>query len=161
MKQLIILLIVSGVIKLKNYEDNEDKSWPVHSDCQSVRIRSKMFETEKKYDYVTVAEIQYSGKKRVDMIINSNHFVVAFRSDDSTTDTGFVFNWNCLNWGEWTSVGSGSCKKERWPQPEYNGADKDQYIQYENMEETCSKFIYFIKDLFLNDMDVIQNLLNW
>ena len=115
-----------------------------------------MFETEKKYDYVTVAGIQYSGKKRIDIIINATQFIVEFHSDKSTNDKGFELNWNCLKWKEWSSVGSGSCKKVRRPQPEYLGADKEKYIQYENMNKTCSKLVSLHS--FSHDMIVIQQL---
>ena len=100
-----------------------------------------MLKTEKKYDYVTIEDIHYSNRQQIDIIL-SNYFTVAFHSDESKTDKGFLLKWNCLNWGQWTSVGNGTCKKLRKLQPEYNGADAIKYTEYEDINETCSKFIY-------------------
>ena len=77
-----------------DYENNEDKIWPVYSDCESVRMISTKFETEYDWDYVTIDDSEYTGTGRLDIILPTN-FTVEFYSDDSGTDEGFTLHWNC------------------------------------------------------------------
>ena len=139
---MLTLNSVFGEIKLHYYENNEDRKWPVYSDCKLVRIRSTLFQTEKEYDYLTIGKTVYSGKTKIDRILSTN-FTVGFSSDNKRTDKGFVLNWECLSWGEWTHVDGGSCKEEMRPQLEYKGLDQKTYIKYRDINETCGEFINF------------------
>ena len=142
-----MLFIVSGIIELHQYKNNVEISWLVHSDCEFVRITSSMMNTQKKYDYVTIGEKQYSGTTKIDMILTT-FFSVGFKSNKQHTlrkhilQKGFVLNWNCLQWGEWTSVGVGTCKETIRPFPEYNGTDAKEFTKYRDVNEDCSKFIF-------------------
>ena len=107
-----------------------------------VRIRSKLFQTEKEYDYLTIGNTVYSGKTKIDRILSTN-FIVGFSSDNKRTDQGFVLNWECLSWGEWTHVDGESCEEEMRPQLEYKGIDEKVYIKYRDINETCGEFINF------------------
>lgn len=121
-----------------NYEINENQTWPISSDCESVRIRSTWFKTEKR-DYVTIGESKYSGTRNIDIIVAS-YFTVRFYSNNKGTDKGFILNWKCLKWGTWTDVGGGTCKEEIKPQPRYSGMDAEKHIKYRDINGTCSKF---------------------
>ena len=101
-----------------------------------------MFQTEEIYDYVTLKETQYSGSKKID-VIHSSVFTVTFHSDKKKTDKGFVLDWSCLKLGEWTPVGSGTCKEMRKPKPKYKGKDANKYVEFRDINGTCSEFIYF------------------
>ena len=136
-----MLFIVSGVIELHQYKNNVEISWLVHSDCEFVRILSSMMNTQEKYDYVTIGENEYSGTTSIDMILPTV-FTVGFKSNKQHTTKGFVLNWNCLEWGNWSSVGVGTCKETIRPFPEYNGTDAKEFTKYRDVNEDCSKFIF-------------------
>ena len=123
-----------------DYGNYEDRSWPVYSDCKFVRIRSKKFETEKEYDFVTIGNIHYSGKDQID-IIHSSNFTVNFHSDKDNTEKGFVLKWNCLTqWEEWMDAADGTCREAMRLQPEYNGPDIKYRTKYRKTNKTCGKF---------------------
>ena len=101
-----------------------------------------MFKTEKKYDFVTIGNIKYSGKDQID-IVHSSNFTVAFQSDEKFTEKGFKLNWNCLTqWEEWESAADGTCREEMKLQPEYNGVDSNYQTRYRKNNITCRKFNY-------------------
>jgi len=133
--------LVFGAIKLRDYKNNENRTWPVDSDCESVRIRSTMMKTENKKDYVKVGETQYSGTVRIDAILSSN-FTVTFISNKLRTDKGFNLNWNCLKWTEWTPIGRGTCLERTKPQPEYHGKDVKKHTKYRDLNGTCGKLFF-------------------
>ena len=143
----LIVSIVCGDIGLRNYGNNENKIWPVYSDCEFVRIRSTMVATQKDSDIIMIEDDPYSGTAQIDAILSSN-FTVAFKSDKKHSDKGFDLNWSCLKWGEWTPVGSGTCKKVKRPHPDYHGTDANMYTKYGNINQTCSKFLISITSCF-------------
>ena len=128
---------MSGTIELLKYENFEDRTWPVYSNCKFVRIRSIMFETENKYDNVTIGNSLYNGKKQID-IIQSSNFTVAFRSDERYTDKGFILTWNCLTqWEEWEATKDGTCREFQRLKPDYKGSDVKHQTKYRKTNETC------------------------
>ena len=85
-----------------NYENNQDKTWDVYSGCEDgIVIRTEIFQTEDRYDYVTITDgngetTQYSGLLLpFDIVILTNHFYIYFYSDESVTQYGFQFIWQC------------------------------------------------------------------
>lgn len=78
-----------------NYENNEDKIWPVFSNCDSVQIKSAMFKTEEDGNFVTIGDIEYSGTAQIDRIVSTN-FTVKFHSDSMGTSIGFMLHWHCV-----------------------------------------------------------------
>ena len=136
--------LVSGEIKLLDYAVNEKKNWPVDSDCESVRMISTFFETEKGYDYVELGNIKYNGTIKIDTILPTN-FSVYFFSDNIFPARGFILNWSCLNqWKEWTSLDDGSCREAIGTQPPFNGADREYWTKYRKAKKPCSKLSFFL-----------------
>lgn len=135
------------MIKLQDYQNNEDITWSVYSDCKSVRIKSTFFEIERNFDYVTIDDTKsYTGSPIIDTI-GSTNFTVAFRSDYFTTKKGFVLNWNCLSqWEAWTGLGDGTCRDALGTQPPFNGgkslSDREYWTKYRRRNKTCSKFFF-------------------
>ena len=78
-----------------DYEVNDVRTWPVHSDCESVRMISTFFETEQWYDYVEMGDIKYNGTIEIDTVLPTN-FTVTFYSDEMETAKGFVLQWDCI-----------------------------------------------------------------
>ena len=70
-----ILFKAFGIIELLDYDNNEDKIWPVFSNCKSVHIKSAMFKTEEGWDFVTIGDIEYSGTAQIDRIVSTNFTV--------------------------------------------------------------------------------------
>ena len=135
---------VSGEIKLLNYEQNEERNWPVYADCKSVRMRSTTFETEESLDFVTIGKNIYSGGLKIDTIL-TNNFTVEFFSDDSNTAEGFVLNWNCLSqWVEWTALNDGTCREAMGAYPFYNGSNIKYRTKYRKSNQTCCKLNKYI-----------------
>ena len=100
-----------------------------------------MMETEKKYDFITIGESQYSGKKGIDVILASN-FTVFFKSNQDKTEKGFVLHWNCLtDWEEWTTTDDGTCREAMMLQPEYLGPDIEHRTKYRKSKKTCCRLI--------------------
>ena len=131
---------VSGKIELLDYENYEKRSWPVQSNCEHVRIRSKMFQTEKNYDFLTIGDIKYSGSEQID-IIHSSNFSVTFDSDKGETEKGFILNWNCLtHWEEWIATNDGTCREAMKLEPEYNGPDLKHRTKYRKSTKSCSEY---------------------
>ena len=94
--------IVSGKIELLDYDNNEDKSWMVYSDCESIQMRSTIFETQEKLDFVTFNyendhfdTTTFSGTTQIDIILPTN-FTVKFHSSRWYTYKGFILHWNCI-----------------------------------------------------------------
>ena len=130
-----MFILESGQIIHGNYENNENIEWPVNSDCESVHILSTMFATVG-YDKVTIDGKEYSGKTEINQIVPTN-FTVYFNSDYSETDDGFILNWNCTNWGEWSQAKDGTCNQER--RPIRNGEKTKGHLKYRNNNSTCRK----------------------
>ena len=138
----LITFSVSGEIKLLDYTNYEDKSWPVNSDCESVRMISPMFQTEAWHDYVTIDKIIYTG---VINIILSSNFTVHFHSDDIGTEKGFVLIWNCISqWEEWTLLEDGTCRDAIGTQPPYNGPDLKYWTKYRQSNRKCGKLAFYV-----------------
>ena len=135
----IIVTLVFGDIKLHYNGKNEKQIWPVHSDCKLVRIISAVFETKQMNDYVTIGDTQYSTLKHIDIIVSSV-FQLEFTSKKKSTDKYVVLNWSCLQFGEWTPVGLGTCLEVMKPFPEYNGENSEQHTSYRDVNRTCSEF---------------------
>lgn len=137
----LFCLIVSGNIQLFDYGNFEERTWPVYSNCQSVRIRSTMMKTEKKFDFITIEGTKYSGNKEIDVILASN-FTVSFNSNQDTTEKGFVLNWNCLtDWEGWNPTHDGTCREAMMLKPEYLGPNLEHRTKYRKRNITCCKFI--------------------
>ena len=132
---LYLHFIVSGEIALLDYDNNEDKSWVVYSNCESVRMRSTKFETEELFDPVTIGENIYSGTIEIDTILPTN-FTVEFYSDEWGTGEGFLLYWSCTQWGEWTPAYNGNC--EHVMRPLHNGTMTNGPMKYKR-NKTCSK----------------------
>ena len=86
----------SGFIELGEYDNYQDLSWSVNSDCDEVHIYSMRFDTEGGYDYVTIGDSTFSGSNQVVNLIMPAAFEVAFHSDYSVTRTGFSLAWQCF-----------------------------------------------------------------
>jgi len=67
----------------------------IPANCPIVNLFSTFFETESKFDYVTIAEYRYDGYDDIDVTIPSST-IVYFHSDSYTTKAGFVLKWKCL-----------------------------------------------------------------
>ena len=126
-----------------DYGKNEQKSWVVYTDCESVRLRSSMFELEEAEpwswgDSVTIDETRYKGTLQIDTILSSN-FSVAYQLDGFNTDVidkGFLLDWSCTQWGEWTQLDNGNCGLVKRPLD--NGTMTTGRLKYK-VSETCSK----------------------
>ena len=70
--------------------------WPIAADCASVAVASTVFDTEERYDFVTIQGVQYSGGNAIDTTVPAGNFVVKFNSDGSSTKGGFTLLWRCL-----------------------------------------------------------------
>ena len=146
---IYILFKASGDIKLLDYDNNEDKSWMVYSDCESVRMRSNMFELEEadawswEFDSVTIGDTEYKGSLQIDKILSTN-FTVTFQSDGFNMyglNKGFWLYWSCTQWGEWVRSNDGTCRHvmkilPNWTSP--NGIMTRGLLKYK-LNETCSK----------------------
>ena len=129
-------ILESGQIRHEYYGNNEDLNWPVNSDCETVHILSTLFKTERNDDEVTIDEIEYSGEINVNQIVPSN-FTVYFESDNYRTYNGFILNWSCTQWGEWTQMDSdGTCNQEM--RPIQNGTDAIGHLKFRK-NSTCGK----------------------
>ena len=102
-------------------------------------MRSTLFEVDRK-DNFQIGSDQYAGEAEVDTIISRN-FTVAFQSYLSKKKKGFVLNWICLTWSEWTRTGT--CTEVKTLQPEYTGPDFKYRTKYRKTNETCGKNIHF------------------
>ena len=131
---------MSGEINLLDYDRNEDKLWPVHSDCESVRMRSTKFETEEYYDFAIIGTNLYSGTIQIDTILPTN-FTVEFYSDAWGTGGGFMLYWSCTQWGEWERLYNGNCGYVM--RPLHNGTMTDGILKYKT-SETCSKYSIYV-----------------
>lgn len=131
----IFIFLVSGSIELLDYEMPDIKSWPVYSDCKSVRMRSSLFQISDD-EYVKIGKTQYTDRTKIDTILSSN-FTVAFQLSKSTKKKVPVLNWTCLKLGDWTPTGT--CTEVNSLQPEYNGPNIKYRTQYRKTNETCSK----------------------
>ena len=95
-----------------------------------------MFITEDGYDNVTIDGKEYSGETEINQIVPTN-FTVYFNSDFSETHDGFILNWNCTNWGEWSQAKDGTCNQER--RPIRNGEKTNGHLKYRKNNSTCRK----------------------
>ena len=96
-----------------------------------------MFKTENFWDKVIIDGVHYSGDKNVNQIVSTN-FTVEFLSDGSITDEGFILNWSCTQWGEWTQLEGGICYQQR--RPINNGTDTVGNFKYRK-SANCGMFI--------------------
>ena len=87
-------ICISGVVKILNYQNNENITWPIDSDCEAVQVRSIIFQIENGFDYLTVNGQKYTGNDRINIIV-PQIFLIQFTSDGTVTDTGFVLRWSC------------------------------------------------------------------
>ena len=113
-------------------------NWPVNSDCETVHILSTSFKTEKTYDKLTIDGIEYSGERKVNQVL-PNNFTVYYESDYSGTDEGFILNWSCTQWGEWTQASDWTCNQEK--RPIQNGTETIGRLKYKINNSSCGKFI--------------------
>ena len=131
----LFVLIVSGSIDLRDNGDKETQVWPVHSDCELVRMRSTVFKISDE-EYVKIDATQYTGRTEIDAVLSSN-FTVAFHSNKIRPKKWAVLNWTCLKLGEWKPTGT--CTEVNSLRPEYNGPDIKYRTKYRKTNETCSK----------------------
>ena len=138
--------LASGIIRHKDYNNNELLEWSVNSDCDTVHILSTFFKTHNDHagcgleftDKLTIDGIDYFGKQQVNQIV-SGDFTIYFASDATGTDEGFVLNWSCTEWGEWTQTFDGTCRDVK--RPIINGLDTIGHLKYRFSNSTCSKFL--------------------
>ena len=149
---LYLHVIASGEIVWLDYGKNEKKSWVVHTDCESVRLRSSMFELELSDpgswgDIVTIGETEYTSRgnsytslstNQIDTILSTN-FTVGYNLDGVNTDVinkGFLLDWSCTQWGEWEPLDNGNCGLVK--RPSDNGTMTTGPLKYK-ASKTCSK----------------------
>ena len=99
----------SGSISLAGYEDNQDNTWQINSDCETLLLESTKFNTELKWDYLHLVEEgsslrNISGDENFVQTTNTGTLTLKFRSDgesqfDDNTD-GFEINWQCAESNE-------------------------------------------------------------
>merc|ERR1711957_1020615 len=116
-RPLIILSGTNGTIHMDGYGDEEYKRWKVESDCDTVRITSRMFDTESNYDKLYIAGDTnshiFSGDDVIDHLL-SEDINLNFVADYATSSSykGFELYWECLKilseWQEWQSC-SATC----------------------------------------------------
>ena len=119
-----------------DYDSVGHKSWVVNSDCESVRLRSTIFQLDEAWtldDFVTIGEMEYKGTDQIDTILSTN-FTVAYRLDGD--DKGFLLYWSCTQWGEWARLDNGNCGYVMGPL--HNGTMTTGLLKYK-ASETCSK----------------------
>ena len=101
----MILSGQSGVIEMKNYQNDEFHRWEINSTCDQVRIMSSVFETEYNFDFLQINDKNYTGENiTIHQIINESFFVVQFTSNDNQTRSGFKLNWECQPTGNTVSA---------------------------------------------------------
>ena len=88
------IILVTGVITHTNYSRDEEISWEIESDCESVHIFSNIFKTEKDIDIVRINDKTYSGEISINEVIRSN-FSVSFDPQMYRTEFGFMLEWRC------------------------------------------------------------------
>ena len=156
---IYILFKVSDEIELLDYETNNDKSWPVYTDCESVHMRSTMFKTpfgmswnsfKSQLEFITIDTTdnsdttKYSGTRQIDIILSTN-FTVSYHSIldrgdyihyNGNTEKVFLLQWSCTEWGEWTPTNDGTCRHVI--RPLHNGTRTKGALKYKR-NETCSK----------------------
>ena len=130
---------MSGHIRHKDYQNNEELKWPIKSGCETVHILSAFFKTEDGYDKLTIDGIEYSGEEKINQIV-SNNFTVYFSSDRSVSDHGFILNWNCTEWGEWNRRSDGSCIEEK--RPNKNGTETIGHIKSREINSTHGQLTF-------------------
>ena len=94
-----------------------------------------MFKTNDYNDRLTINGIEYFENAKVNQIVPQN-FIIQFISDYNGTDEGFILNWSCTEWGEWTQVTDGTCDYER--RPIINGTNVVGELDQKS-NSTCSK----------------------
>ena len=70
----------------------------IPTDCPMVNLVSNSFHTEARYDYVTIAGSEYSGRKGISVTIPGLS-VIQFHSDNYVSKPGFVLKWTCQKQG--------------------------------------------------------------
>ena len=85
-------------VDFRNQLDIPNLEWTISANCSNVKLFSTSFETERRYDYVTIGRRRYEGRKSISLIV-TNSTVVHFHSDSSTTKSGFVLKWRCESQG--------------------------------------------------------------
>jgi len=109
------ILIVSGVIEHLNYAANDDKSWPVKSVCESVWLKSVLFDMTD-WDFILINGIKYDDHPidgnipAIGVALDSNFTVDFHSSYDSGDAVGFSLKWNCISWSSWSSANDGTCR---------------------------------------------------
>ena len=131
------MILEFGQIRNVDYGNGEDLYWPINSNCETVHILSTLFKTETYWDKAIIDRIQYSGNTNINQIVSTN-FTVGFLSDGSITDEGFILNWSCTQWGEWTQSEAGICFQEK--RPIINGRNTTGILKYNYKNSTCGKF---------------------
>ena len=107
-----ILDLSSGQVQKHSYGTYEDKQWFVNSTCDSVHIMSTMFELQPNAS-LTIDGIPYVGDREINQLVPKS-FIIYFNSFYAVPDDGFVLNWRCTEWGDWTDL-SGTCNQVRRP----------------------------------------------
>ena len=134
MSRITLALLATGQIRYQDYVGPENIEWPISSNCESVHIISTLFKTTWISDRVIIDGMQYTGETQINQIVPTN-FTVYFVSDDYHTAAGFVLNWTCTEWGEWTNLNDGTCTMVK--RPLYNGTTTTGHLKYR--QTYCSK----------------------
>ena len=98
---IFMYLGTSGEIALFDYDNDYTVLWKVQSNCNTTRLFSTAFDTERVYDWVIInSQQRFSGGIVFDLIV-SNTFFVGFMSDhfQSGSNFGFVLKWECHDKG--------------------------------------------------------------
>ena len=98
-KRELLSIVESGQIHHEDYKDNEDLSWHINSDCESVTVESVSFDLEDGHDFLVVGENSYTGPQTIYQIAPQN-FTITFTSDGWISRSGFVLYWYCTTHGK-------------------------------------------------------------
>ena len=79
---------LSGTISQGEYENNQDTTWQINSDCESLLLESTKFVTEKSHDILRIDEEgrilrEHSGFYKLVHTTYSGTLTLNFQSDDS------------------------------------------------------------------------------
>ena len=77
---------LSGSISLDGYKDDQKNTWQIDADCESLLIKSTLFDTEYPEDRFYIEEegiitFHHSGDKNMTYTTNTGNVVLAFASD--------------------------------------------------------------------------------
>lgn len=96
---------------------------------------------DKWQDTVTIKDVSYSGEITINRIVNDANFTITFQSGVWGTAAGFVLNWKCTEWGQWSVLADGTCRQVMKPRFD-SSTMSHTYFRYRKSNKTCSELSF-------------------